>query len=385
VRNDLGKADELARGAEPAGPPLTNARGFHALRIRAVRRDTRDAIVVSFDVPEDLQERFRFVPGQYLTLRTNGADEELRRSYSICSGVDDGELCVAIKRVAGGRFSSWAHDTLVPGARIDVAPPDGRFGLPLAPQNAHHYLGFAAGSGITPLLSIVKSTLAAEPRSRFTLVYGNRASSSVMFREELQDLKDRYLGRLTLLFIMSREPQDIEAFSGRIDRAKCDALLSGWIDLSTVYAAFVCGPAEMTDAVTASLVAHGLPAERVKFERFTPAPRNGNAFVPRVREDDAALCEAYAILDGRRQTFTIEKGKETVLDAGLRQGIELPYSCKGGMCSTCRVKLVEGEVDMDVHYALEDYEIARGFVLMCQSYPVTDRIGVNVDDREFGS
>ncbi len=350
-----------------------------------MRRDTRDAIVVTFDVPPALRDRFAFSHGQYLTLRTRHGDEDVRRSYSICSGASDGELRVAIKRVGGGRFSTWAHDALVPGAVIDVAPPEGRFGLPLAAENAHHYLGIAAGSGITPLLSIVKTTLAVEPRSRFTLVYGNRASSTVMFREELQDLKDRYLDRLVLLFVMSREAQDVELFSGRIDRAKCDALLEGWIDPTTIDAAFVCGPEEMTRAATESLVAHGLASDRIKTELFLAAPRSGAAFVPRESDGDGALCEAYAILDGQHRSFTIEKGKETVLDAGLRQGLDLPYSCKGGVCSTCRVKLVEGEVDMDVRYALEDYEVERGFVLMCQSYPVTDRIGINVDDREFGS
>ncbi len=350
-----------------------------------MRRDTRDAIVVTFEVPAELRERFRFTHGQYLTLRTEANGEELRRSYSICSAPHDGELRVAIKRVAGGRFSTWAHETLVPGARIEVAPPDGRFGLPLDPERAHHYLGIAAGSGITPLLSIVKATLALEPQSRVTLVYANRGSATVMFRDELQDLKDRYLGRLALLFVMSREPQDVDLFSGRIDRAKCDALLETWIDVATVDAAFVCGPVEMTRAVSDSLAAHGIAADRVRTELFVAAPRGASAFVPRVSGDEAAACEAYAILDGRRSSFTIEKGTETVLDAGLRQGLDLPYSCKGGVCSTCRVKLVEGEVEMDVHYALEDYEIARGFVLMCQSYPVTDRIGLDLDDREFGS
>ncbi len=331
-----------------------------------------------------MRERFTFTPGQYLTLRAEIDGEDVRRSYSICSGTRDAALRVAIKRVSDGRFSTWAHDHLVPGARIDVAPPEGRFVSPLPPGDGRHYLAVAAGSGITPILSIVSSTLADEPRSRFTLVYGNRASSSVMFREELQDLKDRFLGRLALLFVMSREPQDVEVLGGRIDAAKCDALFATWIDLPTVDAAFVCGPEPMTHAVTASLASNGLPAERVRTELFAAAPRA--AFVPRPLDEGAAsACEAYAILDGQRRLFSIEKGTETVLDAGLRQGLDLPYSCKGGVCSTCRVKLVEGEVDMDVHYALEDYEIARGFILMCQSYPVTGRIGLDLDDREFGS
>ncbi len=286
---------------------------------------------------------------------------------------------IAIKRVGDGRFSTWAHETLVVGAEIDVAPPDGRFHVAHDAAQRKHYLAFAAGSGITPILSIVRHALEAEPLSRVTLVYGNRSSSSVMFRDELQDLKDRYLERLTLLFVMSREAQDVELFSGRIDREKCDELFDSWIDPSTVDVAFVCGPQAMTEAVVSSLSAHGVPKERIKTELFAAAPRTGER--PRVQtaavSDDR--CEAYAILDGRRRSFTIERGKETVLDAGLRQGLDLPYSCKGGVCSTCRVVLVEGEVDMDVHYALEDYEIARGFILMCQSYPATPQIAIDVD------
>jgi ring-1,2-phenylacetyl-CoA epoxidase subunit PaaE len=334
---------------------------------------------VTFEVPENLRERFRFTHGQFLTLRAVIDGEEVRRSYSICCAPHEGSLRVAIKRVADGRFSRWAHAALVPGAEIEVAPPDGRFTLPFSPEYERHYLGIAAGSGITPLLSIVKSALALEPGSRFTLVYGNRASSTVMFRDELQDLKDRYLERLVLVFVMSREPQDVELFGGRIDRAKCDALLEHWIDPASIDAAFVCGPHEMMLAATASLEAHGVEASRIKTELFAAGDRVARASAPAGEALADEVCRAYAILDGRRHEFTIDKGRETVLEAGLRQGIELPYSCKGGVCSTCRVMLVEGEVDMDVHYALEDYEIARGFVLMCQSYPVSATIGLDVD------
>jgi ring-1,2-phenylacetyl-CoA epoxidase subunit PaaE len=288
-------------------------------------------------------------------------------------------LRVAIKRVADGRFSAWAHAALLPGVTIEVGPPEGRFFVPLAAVNAHHYLAFAAGSGITPLLSIIKTTLVLEPQSRFTLVYGNRSSSSVMFRDELQDLKDRYLDRFALLFVMSREQQDVDVFHGRIDEAKCDALFASWIDVTSVDAAFICGPQEMTNAVSASLRAHGLEKDHIKTELFAAGARSARRITSRIDEDVARQCTAYALLDGQRRTFTIEKGTETVLDAGLRQGLDLPYSCKGGVCSTCRVVLIEGEVDMDVHYALEDYEIARGFILMCQSYPVTDTIGIDVD------
>jgi len=332
-------------------------------------------------VPPALRDTFRFTQGQFLTVETGIGGERVRRSYSICAAPSDNQLRIAIKRVADGRFSSWAYDALVPGAMLAVAPPEGRFHVALDAANRKHYLAFAAGSGITPVLSILKHTLQVEPHSRFTLVYANRSSANVMFRDELQDLKDRYLDRFALLFVMSREPQDVEVFHGRIDRERCDALLESWVDPSTIDVAFVCGPQPMTEAVVASLQAHGIPKENVKTELFAAGPRSARPPQAATTAAQTDRCEAYAVLDGRRRTFTIERGKETVLDAGLRQGLDLPYSCKGGVCSTCRVMLLEGEVDMDVHYALEDYEIARGFVLMCQSYPVTDTIGIDVDSH----
>jgi ring-1,2-phenylacetyl-CoA epoxidase subunit PaaE len=349
------------------------------LSVESVRFTTRDAIVVSFDVPAELRERFRFTQGQFLTLEADVDGEPVRRSYSICAAPSENALRVAIKRTPGGLFSTWAHESLVPGARVRVAPPDGRFHVTHDPAQRKHYLAFAAGSGITPIISILRHVLETEPLSRCTLVYGNRSSSNVMFRDELQDLKDRYIGRLTLLFVMSREAQDVELFSGRIDREKCDALFASWIDPATVDVAFVCGPQAMTESVTSSLEAHGIAKDRIKTELFAAAPRNGERPPVRATATESDLCEAYAILDGQRRSFTIERGKESVLEAGLRQGLDLPYSCKGGVCSTCRVILVEGEVDMDVHYALEDYEIARGFILMCQSFPATERIGIDVD------
>jgi len=349
--------------------------------VKSVRPTTREAVVVSFDVPEHLRERYRFTQGQFLTIEAPIDGESVRRSYSICAAPSEGELRIAIKRVADGRFSSWAHDALVPGAAIRVAPPEGRFHVPLDPANRKGYLAFAAGSGITPVISIVRHTLETEPQSRFTLVYGNRSSSHVMFRDELQDLKDRYLERLTLLFVMSREPQDFELFSGRIDRTKCDALLESWVDPAGVDAAFICGPQEMTIAVAASLESHGIPKQRIRTELFVAGPRAARPPTPAATNTAAELCAAYAILDGRRREFTIAKGKETVLEAGLRAGLDLPYSCKGGVCSTCRVVLLEGDVDMDVHYALEDYEIARGFILTCQSFTATPTLGIDVDSH----
>jgi ring-1,2-phenylacetyl-CoA epoxidase subunit PaaE len=351
---------------------------FHALPIARVARETRDAIAVTFDVPPSLAEVFRFLPGQHLTVRAIIDGEDVRRSYSICSTPQEG-LRIAIKRNPGGLFSNWANDHLRPGGTLEVLPPLGHFGVAARDEQRRDYLAFAAGSGVTPLMSIVASTLSSEPRSRFTLVYGNRASSTVMFREELAALKDLYLDRFNLVHVLSREPQDIELLHGRIERAKADALLDRWVRLDGVDLVYVCGPEGMMHAVTDALAARGYPASQVRIERFaTSVPRE--AHKPHAAPDPGhATCEVTAVLDGASRTFALDKAKETILEAGLRAGIELPYSCKSGVCSTCRAKLVQGEVDMDANFALEDYEVARGFVLTCQSYPLTDTVTVDYD------
>jgi ring-1,2-phenylacetyl-CoA epoxidase subunit PaaE len=356
---------------------------FHALPVTSVERETRDAIAVTFDVPESLRDLFRFEPGQHLTLRTDIDGEDIRRSYSICAPAG-GALRIAVKRTPGGLFSMWANDMLRPGTTLDVMPPMGHFGVNADPGTARHYLGVAAGSGITPLLSIVTTALVTEPRSKFTLIYGNRASATVMFRDELAALKDRYLGRFNLVHVLSREPQDIELLHGRIDRAKADALFARWVPVDDVDYAFVCGPEGMMDAVRGALIARGLPAERVRIERFAASiPKHTH--VPRPLPQAAQTeCEVSVVIDGSQRTFLLEKGRENIIDAGLRNGIELPFSCKGGVCSTCRCKLVAGEVDMDVNFALEDYEVARGFILACQSYPVTDKVTVDFDQTGTG-
>jgi ring-1,2-phenylacetyl-CoA epoxidase subunit PaaE len=352
---------------------------FYPLQIADVRQETRDTIVATFDVPPALRERFAFTQGQHLTLRARVNDEDLRRSYSICSAVQDGDLRVAIKRTTGGRFSTWANDTLKPGMTVDAMPPMGHFNFPLAPGQKRRYLAFAAGSGITPILSIVKTTLAAEPDSSFTLVYGNRASAAVIFREELADLKDLHRERLNLVYVMSREQQDIELFNGRITREKCGELFEGWIDVASHDAAFVCGPEAMMHAVSEALQAHGMPKAAIKVELFAASiPKHQHAAQKRPLPGRQE-CEVTLVIDGGHRSFTMDKDTESVLDAGLKQGIDIRYSCKGGVCSTCRCKVVEGKVEMDANYALEDYEIARGFVLSCQAYPVTDRVVLDFD------
>ena len=355
---------------------------FYPLAVAAVRNETRDTIAVTFDVPPELQETFTYQQGQHLTLRALIDDEDVRRSYSICSAVQDKLLRVAIKRCASGLFSTWANDTLKPGAVIEVMPPMGHFNVPLAAANARNYVAFAAGSGITPILSIIKTTLLTEPNSRFTLFYGNRASSSVIFKEDLTDLKDIYMERLQLAYVMSREQQDIDLFNGRITREKTEQLLRHWIRVEDIDIAFICGPEDMMHGVSAALQEAGMPKQNIKIELFAASvPKHQHK--PR---DLGALArnetDVTVIMDGNHTSFTMDKDKESILDAGLRAGIDMRYSCKSGVCSTCRCKLVEGKVEMDVNYALEDYEVARGFVLSCQSFPVTDKVVIDFDQAE---
>ncbi len=357
---------------------------FHKLPVALVERETRDAVAITFAVPEALALEFRYQQGQHLTLRADIGGEDVRRSYSICSAVQDGALRIAVKKSPGGVFSTWANEALKAGDTIDVMPPLGHFNVPLDPSAMRHYLAFAAGSGITPLLSIIKTTLAAEPGSRFTLVYGNRASGTVMFRDELAALKDSYLGRFNLVHVLSREAQDIELMHGRIDRAKADALLAHWLPLADIDTAFVCGPEGMMEAVIGALKARGLPDAKIKVERFAASIPRHTHVAHVAPEPGHTECAVTVTIDGATRTFMLEKSKENILEAGLRNGIELPYSCKGGVCSTCRCRLTEGEVDMDVNFALEDYEVARGFILSCQSYPVTDRVSITFDETGTG-
>jgi ring-1,2-phenylacetyl-CoA epoxidase subunit PaaE len=355
---------------------------FYPLTVAKVKHETRDAIAVTFDLPPELKDAFAYQQGQHLTLRATIDGEDVRRSYSICSAVQDDRLRVAIKRVNGGLFSTWANECIRPGVTIDVMPPEGRFNLPLEPESRRHYLAFAAGSGITPILSIIKTTLIAEPHSRFTLLYGNRASSSVIFRDELTDLKDQYLERLNLVYIMSREPQDIELFHGRITEDKCRALFQHWLRVENVDYAFICGPEDMMHGVSAALQEAGMPKERIRIELFAAGAAKTERKPRAMSAEPRHQTEVTVIMDGSHATFTMDKDKESLLDAGLRAGIDMRYSCKGGVCSTCRCKVLEGQVDMDVNYALEDYEVARGFVLGCQSFPVTDKVVVDFDVHE---
>ncbi len=352
---------------------------FHALRVSDLRRETADAVSLAFDIPADLAELYRFAPGQYLTLRKTIAGEDLRRSYSICSAPVDGELRVAIKRVDDGVFSTWANQTLRRGDVLEVMSPTGRFGLVPEPQSARTYAGFAAGSGITPILSIIRGTLSAEPDSRFFLFYGNRTLNDMLFREALEELKDRFLDRLAVFHVLSKEQQDIPLLNGRLDRAKILVLMTHIVPARQVDHVFVCGPASMSDEVEATLLELGMPAGSIHVERFVSSFKGKPRARPVVTAEQAASGRvASLVVDGKHTDVRVAEG-EFVLDAALRAGLDLPYACKGGMCSTCRAKLIDGTAVMDVNFSLEPWETEAGFVLTCQTRPTSDRVTIDYD------
>ena len=354
---------------------------FHALRVREVRRETADCVSLALEVPDTLAGQFRFTQGQYLNVRREMAGSEVRRSYSICSGLDDGELRIAVKEVPEGLFSAWANRALAAGGTLEVMPPEGRFFVPLDAGHAKHYVAFAAGSGITPVLSLARTTLAKEPGSRFTLVYGNRTLGSVIFNEALEDLKDRYLARFALYHVFSREVQAIELFNGRVDGAKVGRFLDTLIPPGSIGEAFVCGPASMGDEVKAVLQARGVPAAHIHLERFGAPPGGPAAARPASAIPAARPANVTVIADGVRYDLDLPEAGESILDAALKAGADLPYACKAGVCCTCRAKLIEGEVRMDANYTLEDAEIKAGYRLTCQSHPVTPKVILDFDQR----
>ena len=357
---------------------MSHAPRFHRLAVSDLRHETADAVSLAFAIPDEFAEDYRFAPGQYLTLRTMMDGEEVRRSYSICSGPDEGEIRIAVKRVDGGAFSSWAADELKAGDELDVMTPTGRFGVAPAGGEARVHVGFAAGSGITPILSIIKGTLAREPNSRFFLFYGNRTSAGVLFLEELEELKDRFIDRLSLFHVISGEEQDIPILHGRLNAEKVRVLLRSLVPAERVDHVFICGPAGMSDDVEAACRALGIEAERIHVERFVS--EFGGKPRPKAAIPASAPPKAFAslIIDGKRREVPVAED-EAILDAALRAGVDLPFACKGGMCSTCRAKLVEGEAEMDVNYSLEPWELKAGFILTCQAKPVSDKVVVDYD------
>jgi ring-1,2-phenylacetyl-CoA epoxidase subunit PaaE len=360
---------------------------FHELSVKRVNPEAAGAVAITFDIPAAQREAFRFEPGQFLTLRAHIDGQDIRRTYSISSPrsqlIRHGELEVGIRPVEGGVFSNWAAAQVRPGDVMQVMPPDGRFTV--KKQRAIHRVGFAAGSGITPILSIAATTLEEQPESKFTLVYGNRRMASVMFNEALQDLKDRYAQRFTMVHILSRQAQEVDLLQGRIDADKVKALVSTLLPAASMDEVFICGPEAMITATETALQAAGVPASRVYTERFTSSAQQA----AKVQADSDARAHAaplgkrvalQLLLDGKLHDLTVAADQH-LLDAALDAGLDLPYSCKGGVCSTCRCKVLEGSVSMDKNFTLEAEEVAKGFVLSCQARALTPRVVLSYDER----
>jgi ring-1,2-phenylacetyl-CoA epoxidase subunit PaaE len=352
---------------------------FHTVTVKDIRRETEDCVSVSFNIPEDLRSQFQYKAGQYLTLRKYLNGEEIRRSYSLCSSPLDNEWRVAVKNVTNGKFSAYALNEMKVGDEIELMPPMGAFHTEINSANKKKYVGIAAGSGITPVLSIIKTVLKTEQQSSFTLVYGNKNRNSIIFREEVEALKNKYIDRFRVMHVLSREVTDAAINSGRIDATKCEELFTKFIDVKADEF-FICGPEDMIFCVKDFLMNKGIPKKHVHFELFT-AP-NQKAAVQEVKTEDAGpKSKVTVILDGRSFDFDLTHEGENILDAAIRLGADLPYSCKSGVCSTCRAKLVEGEVDMEVNYALEDDEVKQGFILTCQSHPKTPKVVIDYDAK----
>ncbi|HEX4079599.1 MAG TPA: 2Fe-2S iron-sulfur cluster-binding protein [Rhizomicrobium sp.] len=355
-------------------------RGFHPLRIAEVRRETADAVSICFEIPETLKETFKFQAGQHLTLRMDLDGEDVRRNYSVCVAPSENEIRIAIKQMPAGKFSAWANAQLREGQVIDVLPPMGRFVIPEGDGAAPSYVALAGGSGITPVISILKTVLETKPGSRFTLLYGNRDSASIMFIEELAALKNRYIERLEVYHFLEYEAEEIELFNGRLDRAKCEEVFSKLVDVSAADAFFICGPGPMMDAAEAALLARSVSAGRIFIERFT----TGTLSAEQVARNEALQQKAagtglVVTLDGRRIRIAFDAGKGNILETVQAAGLPAPYACKGGVCTTCRAKILSGTVAMKKNYGLTESEIAQGYVLTCQAVPTSDEVVLSYD------
>lgn len=355
-------------------------RGFHPLRIAEVRRETPDAVSIRFEIPDALKEAFKFQAGQHLTLRADLEGEDVRRNYSVCVSPSENEIRIAVKQMTAGKFSVWANTQLQVGRMIDVLPPMGRFVIPQGDAPAPWYVGLAGGSGITPVISILKTVLDTRPASRFTLLYGNRDTASIMFLEELAALKNRYLERLEVYHFLEFEAEEIELFNGRLDRAKCEDVFSTLVDANAADAFFICGPGPMMDAAEATLLARGVAADRIFIERFTTSLPSAE----QLARDEALQLKAagtgiVVTLDGRRLRIPFNAERGNILESVQAAGLPAPYACKGGVCTTCRAKILSGTVAMKKNYGLSDAEVAQGYVLTCQAVPTSDEVVLSYD------
>lgn len=366
---DLSRAEDVRPGG-----------GFHKLKVSDIRRETPDCVSVAFSIPDELKEDFRFLQGQYLTFKKEIKGEEVRRSYSVCSSPLDGELRVAIKEVEGGRFSTYANRELKIGDTLEAMTPRGNFYRPLDESRKAEYVAFASGSGITPVMSILKTTLEKEDNSRFILFYGNRNTGSIIFRNELDDLKNRFMGRLEVHHVLSREDQGTDLLKGRLDEEKCRGFADRFFEPAEVEAYYLCGPGEMIGNISETLQSLGAPKDRILFELFSSP---GAAKVEGKKESgkkEKFMAEVTVILDEDETHFQIGNDGKSVLDAALDAGADVPFACKGAVCCTCRAKVLEGKVEMDMNYALEDDEVEEGYVLTCQAHPRSEKVVISYDE-----
>lgn len=353
---------------------------FVPLKVRDIKKETADCVSISFEIAADQKEAFVYKQGQYLPIRTYINGEEVRRSYSICSSPLDNELRIAVKNVEGGVFSQYANTYLQKGDLLDVMPPIGKFFTELDGHHTKKYVAIAAGSGITPIISIIKTTLLTEPNSQFLLVFGNKNRQSIIFKEEIEALKNRFINRFSVIHILSRERTDTPINFGRIDEAKCKVLFEKAIPVAHTDEFFVCGPEEMIITVKDTLEAMGVSGKRIHFELFTTGSKKQTTSTnPTLKQSNTHKSRITIKRDGSAIDFDLAYDGENLLDAALLNGVDLPYSCKGGVCCTCRAKLVEGQVDMEVNFGLEPEEIEQGFILTCQSHPKTDKVVVDFD------
>jgi ring-1,2-phenylacetyl-CoA epoxidase subunit PaaE len=351
---------------------------FHTLRVAEIRRETADCVSVAFDIPQELKEAYQYTSGQYLTLRSTIDGQDVRRSYSICSAPFESLCRVAIKQVEGGLFSTWANKNLNVNDEIQVMTPMGSFVPELNKDSKKHYVLVGAGSGVTPLISIAKSVLMNEPKSEVSMILGNRQFQSIIFRDELEDLKDLNLGRFRVFHVLSGEPNDISLFHGRVDNEKLEGFMSTFLANNPIDEVFLCGPQMMTEAARDFFVSKGINEEMVHLELFGTGLPQGSIKKAEVVVDAADMCEVSVIYDGQQTDFKMSKGA-FVLDEAQKAGLDIPYSCKGGMCCTCRARVMEGEANMAVNYALEPGEVNAGYVLTCQAHPVSSKLVVDFD------
>ncbi|WP_276132748.1 1,2-phenylacetyl-CoA epoxidase subunit PaaE [Polluticoccus soli] len=357
---------------------------FYELKVKEVRPETADCVSVALEVPGDLRDIFRFAPGQYLTFRKHMENAEVRRSYSICVSPRDGELRVAIKKVDEGKFSTHANEVLRAGDVLDVMPPLGKFSPRKSEKIHKNYLAIAAGSGITPIMSIMKTVLEDEPNSNFTLIYGNRSRNTIIFREGIEALKNQHMQRLRVYHVLSREHMEFPLFNGRITADKVAEFADTLIDLNSIDEVFICGPEDMILSTRERLVNMGMPSANVHIELFTSPDqpkRSHEKWASEHSEDKGPMSKVSIILDGTTFDMDLAYNSDNILDAALKHGADLPYACKGGVCATCRARVTEGEVEMEVNYSLEPDEIAKGFVLTCQAHPKSERVVVDFDAR----